>query len=123
MGIHLKWSKTLQTGENSAIIPVAALPRATIDPVRHYKKMCELIPTHPKGPVFVFPDGKILTYSLLRQKFMSVLKVLGINGRMTLHGLRAGAATTAKNLGAPSMYIKRHGTWSSQVYLRYLANS
>lgn len=73
------------------------------------------------GPLFVFPDGRMLT----RQTFSSALDSLLMEaklekGNFNTHSFRIGAATSAANAGISDIHVKMLGRWKSDAYQQYV---
>ena len=76
----------------------------------------------PHGPVFVSEDGHSLTPGILNHHLKGLLTSAGINAqRYSSHSFRAGAATTAAEMGVPDWLIKALGRWSSEAYQIYIS--
>lgn len=125
----LKWSKTLQTHDHQFLIPLPRLAASNpLCPVRAFADMCKVCPTRSSNqPLFTLPrsaapSGKLLTSNLLAVIFKQLLLACGLNAAFySLHSLRRGGATSSFRGGANVMHIKRHGTWRSDAFWRYIA--
>lgn len=78
-------------------------------------------PLAPRSPVFVLQSGQYLSYNLLNAFIKKVTATIGLDHRCyTPHSLRAGAATTAAQVGCQDHQIKRMGRWASDAYSTYI---
>lgn len=125
--IIVKWTKTIQRGERTPLIPLPAIPGSPLCPVQAYKDMLTLAPTmSPNAPLLQLPGQghartTTLTVRQLAQVFNTILVHLGYTKHMySLHSLRAGGATSAFNAGVDFIHIKRHGTWKSDCFWSYI---
>lgn len=128
--VILKWTKTIQRGENVPLIPIPRIPGSLICPYQAYMDMLRVSPTrHSNDPLLAMPGkhGKPptpLTCSHLRRAFCAIVSALGYPPRSySLHSLRAGGATDAYNAGVDYLHVKRHGTWTSDSFWSYIANN
>ena len=91
----------------------------SICPVRAMSKHLQNCKSSDR-PVFIFTDGKFLT----RRLVSSIMKQLIGNdkncARISSHGFRIGAATTAAAANIPDRIIKTLGRWSSDTYQLYI---
>ena len=75
---------------------------------------CSLSKT--KSGYIVRKDGKPISYSRLRELFISAIKEVVPNVEaFGLHSLRSGGATQAARSGIPDRLIKKHGRWASET--------
>ena len=73
------------------------------------------------GPLFVLPNGKMLTRSIFCASLNKVLRELKLNPQFfNTHSFRIGAATSAKQARISDVYLKALGRWRSHAYLRYV---
>ena len=118
MSIYLPYSKTDKYG-NGITICVPANPNSLYCPVRYallLTKHCGIT-----DPVFVWPNGTLITKSSFITKLRQHLKFLGIDHKQfSGHSLRRGGAISAKAAGASDALIKLLGRWRSDAYLFYL---
>ena len=76
---------------------------------------------HPETFLFTGQDGRPVTKDQLNQVIkQSVLKLGLAPDRFSTHSLRAGAATTAVQVGLNEHDIKQLGHWSSSAYIAYI---
>ena len=122
--ITLKWTKTLQTAGQPAVIPVPSIPGHALDPVSAYQSMVTYIPTlHPSEPLLLLRNRRLMTSQHLRHILQSILAALGQPVRLySLHSLRRGGATASPRAGVDYINIKRHGTWRSDSFWDYIAH-
>ena len=73
---------------------------------------------------YCYPDGRPVTKYHLNSIIKAEMQNLGFNPEgFTTHSLRAGAATTANQVGFNEEDIKSLGHWSSSAYQTYVHQS
>ena len=78
----------------------------------------------PNAPLFLFPDGTILSKMALNLQIQKLAALIGLDPALfSSHSIRSGAVTSASQLGLPEVDLKDLGDWSSQVYMRYIRNN
>lgn len=126
--IIIKWTKTIQRGEQTPLVPLPLIPGSPLCPVQAYKDMLALVPSiSPNAPLLVIPcahskNRKIVTVTQLAGVFNVIMDQLGYARHLySLHSLRAGGASAAFNAGVDFIHIKRHGTWKSDCFWSYIS--
>lgn len=75
----------------------------------------------PGSPLFMYQDGTPLTRTRLVGRVKEVVGALGLpKGEFAGHSFRAGAATTAAEVGLEDSLIQTLGRWRSSAYLLYI---
>jgi hypothetical protein len=117
--ILIKWSKTLQRGEDAHLLPLPKIPGSPLCPYQAYIDMLSVCPTQsPNDPLLRIPQRKdgqssILTSGKLAQAFKAILTALGYSPKVfSLHSLRAGGASACFSAGVDYIHF---------VEARYLA--
>ena len=60
---------------------------------------------------------------MLATSLCNFLRILGYDtGLYSLHSLRRGGATVAYSQGVDQLDIKRHGSWSSDCFWKYITS-
>lgn len=120
LSIHLRKCKTDQSGKGSLVRISPSMSH--ICAVRAMEAYLPYrLSRFPHGPVFVKDDGHTLTPGLLNHHLKTLLASAGVNAqRYSSHSFRAGAATTAAEMGVPDWLIKALGRWSSEAYQIYI---
>ena len=72
------------------------------------------------GPLFLFQDGRLLSWVALADWLRRILSAAGIPGSFSSHSFRIGAVTVAARNGVPDHWIQALGRWSSNVYQLYI---
>ncbi len=124
--VVLKWTKTLQRGDQTHLVPLPEIPNSPACPVLAYQHMANIFPTRSSNDPLLTLSGKsprIITCGQLRKAFNAIITNLGYNPHAySLHSLRAGGATAAYKAGVDYTQIKRHGTWTSDSFWGYIAS-
>ena len=121
MSIHLRSSKTDQFGKGTTIFLAQSLHSSAICPVLFLENYLRHRPTSP-GPLFIHFDGSPLT----RFQFNKILsKVIALTdhrleGHVSSHSFRIGAATSAAMLGFSYDQIQEWGRWRSTCFRNYI---
>ena len=120
--ITLRWSKTMQDGTSTSLVPIPRLPGHPLDPVAAMQTMLKLTPTHsPRDPLLLLPGKKVVTITTLATALRAILSELGLPAdQYSLHSLRRGGATESFKAGVDITHIKRHGTWRSDAVYDYI---
>jgi len=73
-----------------------------------------------KGPLFLWPDGTMLTRHIFASALAKIIRNLNLSTqRHNTHSFRIGAAMSANQAGFTSHQIKALGRWRSDAYQRY----
>ena len=123
--LTLPWTKTIQHKDDIATIPIADVPGAIINPVQVYRDFVQDFPLPPRMPAFaIATPGKLVL--LAQHEYVDILKYhlqkIGLPpDAYSSHSVRRGSATTMMQSGVSQQMIKRHGTWRSNCYERYIS--
>ena len=92
--VHFRWTKTIQFGNRTLIIPLLAMPSSNFCPVRAYHNMCNLNPGSPTSPAFVVNvNGNTcaLNYVQFQRKLKSLIHEIGLDPNLfSSHSFRRG---------------------------------
>ena len=121
--IMLRWSKTRQTRRQPHLVGLPRLRnRPDICPVLAYRQYCKVAPLTARGPMFVLPNGTVVTQAMARAALKLLLKHLGLSASLLqFHGFRKGGAQLCYSLGINVEHIKAHGDWASDCVWDYIA--
>lgn len=123
--VHIKWSKTIQFAQKEIFIPVLALPNSPLCPLKAYQNMTAMVDCGDDDPAFSIVTNKRvvpLIYSKFQAFFKKLIVLSGWDAAaFSTHSLRRGGASLAFKARVPGEFIKVHGDWASDAYLRYLA--
>jgi hypothetical protein len=76
---------------------------------------------HPaRSPLFVTEDGAPLPREFFAKRLADLAALVGVQGNVTPHSLRIGAATTAWRAGFSDSQIQKLGRWKSTCFKRYI---
>jgi hypothetical protein len=92
--ITIQWSKTIQFGERTSVIPLVSIPDSPLCPVQAYLNMQSLVWVSDDSPAYCFVKHKQI-YPIIYRQFQSVLKQvirdIGINPDVcSTHSFRRG---------------------------------
>ena len=117
MSIFLKASKTdaFRQG-HTLVIACSASQVCAVTAMRNY-----FLAARPRGPLFVFQSGRLLTRSVVVNLLRDAARNAGVpHNSLKGHSFRIGAASTAAAAGMPDWLIKVLGRWSSDCYQLYI---
>ena len=76
---------------------------------------------HPNSYLFIYPSGQPVTKDQYNRIIKAAVSSLSLPSELySTHSLRAGAATTAAQLGFTEPEIKSLGHWASTAYTSYI---
>ena len=122
--LFLKRSKTDR--RNDGVIINFGLNDTPVCPykaLKHYLNLRDglLPPFNPaSSPLFVELTGLPVRKAWFAQRLADLAVLVGIEGKVTPHSLRIGAATAAWRAGFSDSQIQAMGRWKSQAFLKYL---
>jgi hypothetical protein len=111
--------------DSAPVLPVPEIPGHPTDPIAAYKAVLKDFPTkHPNQPLLGYHyqgTPVTVTVRLLSTALGQMLTALGLDPSLySLHSFRRGGATAAYQGGVDVLDIKRHGTWSSDAFWKYI---
>ena len=123
----MRWSKTVQLGQRTILIPLVARPQSVLCPIAAVSQALSLTPEATSNTqVFFYRSSTSVTLSVFTYKtFMSSMKQilveLGIPPhRYGTHSFRQGGACFALEAGVPLDVISLMGDWKSDAMYLYL---
>ena len=113
--VRVKWTKTIQKYRDGTHVTLPAIPGRPLCPVSRYNNMLADRPTTTQHqPLFTFRSGAPMTLNHIQSTWRTALLALGLAGTgLSLHSLRRGGCTAARQSGATPTDLKQHGTWVS----------
>ena len=117
MSIFLKASKTdaFRHG-HTLVIACSASQVCAVTAMCNY-----FLAARPRGPLFVFQSGRLLTRSVVVNLLRDAARNAGVpHNSLKGHSFRIGAASTAAAAGMPDWLIKVLRRWSSDCYQLYI---
>ena len=74
-----------------------------------------------EGPLFVWPDGTLLTRNLFASALARILRNVNLTPQLyNTHSFHIGTATSTNQAGLTPLQIKALGRWRSDAYQRYI---
>lgn len=118
--VDIVWSKTLQFRQKVLKYPLLRIHGSALCPVTALKRMVELVPGRPSGPLFVKTNGQPWMYSQFQQKLRVCLGMKKYKKKLfSSHSFRRGGCSFCFQAGIPDFLIKIIGDWKSDIYLSY----
>ena len=102
------------------MIPVVEAPGSILCPVRFLRRVFELAPGQPGGPLF-HKGGLPYTYNYYAKQLKLLCARVGLIGDYGTHSVRRGSATFLST-SMPLHDVKRYGDWKSWAVLLYLSD-
>jgi integrase len=121
--IHLKWSKTMQSYRQGAMVVLPTIKNSNICPVATLFQLNKKFPVQLNQPLFsYYSQGNLQLFS--RAKLQNMLNIaskkLNLQHNVNFHALRRSAASLAFQAGVPLEQIQAHGCWSSDAIWSYI---
>jgi integrase len=120
--IVLKWTKTLQSYGQGAIVVLPAIPCSPMCPLTAFHALNLKYPVHHSDPLFSHIHNNKLSM-VTRSKIQNLLQLAAKKANLqniTFHALRRSAASAAFKSGVPLEQIQAQGCWSSQAIWSYI---
>jgi len=127
--ITVRWSKTIQMGQRTLLIPLVPFPGSELCPVSAINNAFAFtgphLQDHHKSQVFCYVSSsrtiKIFTYKMFMEYMKIFLSRLGVDhAQYGTHSFRRGGASFALNAGVSLDTISIMGDWKSDVMFLYL---
>ena len=78
--VTFRWTKTIQKGERILQIPLVEIKDSILCPVNAYRNLLKIIPAcSSESPLFILPDGKIITYNMYQAKLRYFIRNIGLD--------------------------------------------
>jgi integrase len=123
LSITIKWSKTLQSYRQSAIVNVPQIPGSELCPVAAFDELNKKYPVNENMPLMAYQVSN-KTFIVKRNVLQSMLKQAATKSNIlhniTYHIFRRSAASIAFAAGVPFQQIQAHGTWASESIWSYI---
>jgi integrase len=126
INIHLKWSKTMQSYRQGAMVVLPAIQHSKMCPIATFSALSTTFPVKPHQPLFSYYSGnklKIFSRAKLQNMLNIASKKLKFKNNVTSHALRRSAASLAFKADIPLEQIQAHGCWSSEAIWSYIDDS
>ena len=114
--VHFKHNLSRQPLE----ILVKRQPEPEFCPVYNLLEFLKLRGTAP-GPLFVFPNGKVVPRTFFAKKLKHCLNFLGLSTDLyKSHSFRIGSASLLASMGLSDSQIRLLGRWKSDAFKKYI---
>ena len=122
--VKLRWSKTIQFGQRSLVLPLIKFPGSEVCPVTAIRRLFSMVDAPTNAPAFSYGRGDLLetwTEFSWTKYVRRKLSDINLDGNsFSEHSLRRGGSTFAFNARVPSELIQLQGDWRSDAYKQYL---
>jgi integrase len=123
LSITIKWSKTLQSYRQSAIVNVPKIPGSDLCPVAAFDELNKRYPVHVNMPLMAYQVSSktfVVNRNVLQNMLKQAATKSNIPHNITYHIFRRSAASIAFAAGVPFQHIQAHGTWASESIWAYI---
>jgi integrase len=126
LAVNIKWSKTMQSYRQAAIVYLPQITGSELCPVTVFQKLVTMYPLPPFAPLLGYPVGPHL-HIVSKSKLQAILKQAAAQANIpfdiSFHIFRRSAASIAFAAGVPFKQIQAHGTWTSESVWSYIHQS
>jgi integrase len=126
LSVHIKWSKTLQSYRQSAVVHLPRIMGAQMCPVAAFEQLLAKYPLPPSAPLLAYPVGSNI-HLVTKNQLQTILKQAAGKTNLpfdtSFHIFRRSAASIAFAAGVPFKQIQAHGTWTSEAVWSYIHHS
>ena len=110
MVVHIRWSKTIQFQQKVLEIPVFAIPKSILCPVKAVCKLLKINKCADAGPLFAVSRNKMIICNMLQKKLKELVGNLGLQkSKFSTHSIRRGAVVWAERNGVSHDLIQIYG--------------
>ena len=115
-------TKTTNAAPDKVRFVLPTIPGSSCCPVTAWKNYLMQFPASATSPAFQLPDKTTLTVRVLLRVVKEALTHLAFTNadKVTLHGLRRGAAAACQEAGIPLKDLKEAGVWRSNAVFSYV---
>jgi integrase len=123
INIFIRWAKSLQKYNQTATIPLFAIPNSPLCPLKNFLNLNATFPVKHTDPLLSYYTGSrlhVITQTHLRAEFSRLVTLLNYDKHLTFHSLRRSGASLAFASGVQFSSIQAHGTWTSDAVWSYI---
>ena len=125
--VNFCWSKPIQFGERTLVIPLVSNSSSPLGPYAAYVAMINKFAVSSQSPAFVVKSNgtlKQVSYNMFNSFLKACITNIGLDpNSFSTHSFRRGGATWAFKCGVSSDLIQLQGDWKSSAYKLYLSYS
>ena len=119
--IFVNFSKTNQYQKNCHVIPIPRNSDPALDLFSHISTLFRRVKADDDSPALSFSRSSFITHQKFTEKLKSLLSKSGLDpGLFSGHSFRRGGASYLYSVGGSTLMVQVMGSWSSQIFTRYL---
>ena len=119
--IHVKWAKNVQAPERRHVVKLPQVQDPIMCPVFNLRLLLNSIPTKPTTPLFITPNGCVITQSMVRRRLTSILTLMQVPLQgVGFHTFSHSAATIAFDANIPLQTLQLHSLFRSDAIWSYI---
>jgi integrase len=126
LSVHIKWSKTLQSYRQSAVVHLPRIMESQLCPFAAFQELLAKYPLPPSAPLLAYPVGPKI-HVVTKSQLQTILKQAAAQANLpfdtSFHIFRRSAASIAFAAGVPFKQIQAHGMWTSEAVWSYIHHS
>ena len=119
--IFVNFSKTNQYQQKCHVIPIPKNEDPALDLYSHLSKLFSRVEVDEDAPALSYAKKSFLTHKPFTAKLKYLLGKAGLDPSLfSGHSFRRGGASFLYSVGGTTLMVQVLGSWSSQIFTRYL---
>ena len=119
--IFVNFSKTNQYQKNCHVIPIPKNSDPSLDLYTHLSTLFSRVEADDDAPALSFTRSNFITHQKFTEKLKTLLAKSGLDPNLfSGHSFRRGGASYLYSVGGTTLMVQVLGSWSSQIFTRYL---
>ena len=119
--IFVNFSKTNQYQKNCHVIPIPKNSDPALDLYSHLSTLFSRVEADDDAPALSFTRSSFITHKKFTERLKSLLAKSGLDPNLfSGHSFRRGGASYLYSVGGTTLMVQVLGSWSSQIFTRYL---
>ena len=119
--IFVNFSKTNQYQKHCHVIPIPRNADPALDLFTHISTLFRRVKADDDSPALSFSPSSFITHQKFTEKLKCLLSKSGLDPSLfSGHSFRRGGASYLYSVGGSTLMVQVMGSWSSQIFTRYL---
>ena len=119
--IFVNFSKTNQFQKSCHVIPIPKNSDPALDLFTHLSTLFSRVKADEDAPALSFSPSSFVTHKKFTERLKSLLAKSGLDPNLySGHSFRRGGASYLYSVGGTTLMVQVMGSWSSQIFTRYL---
>ena len=119
--IFVNFSKTNQFQKSCHVIPIPKNSDPAMDLFTHLSSLFTKVKADDDAPALSYSANGFVTHQTFTEKLKSLLGKSGLDPSLfSGHSFRRGGASYLYSVGGSTLMVQVMGSWSSQIFTRYL---